>query len=205
MSPARRLLTGFIAIGLLFVHLNSFAQRIPDEWDWDPFDGVTKVVDWFMELNSKFDRLVANEQRAQLIRSVDRLRKNLYTLEADTQLLLDSIPDERPVGARREQLMVFVDDLMETVERLSSSVRDIGADLRLNEAIEIEARLTYGLRSRKMVLTYLENCIGRSDSLTDTSPHWDAVRIRGRIRQGLAAVKDAQLAATKFRQKLLPH
>jgi hypothetical protein len=188
----RRVLVAALAAGLPIGLRTALAQRF---FEWEPFDGITKLVDWFSKLNRQFDQLVASEQRGQLTRSVDRLRKELYTLEADTQLLLDRIPDEPPDDARRMQLRVLVRNLMATVERLSQSVRDIGAELRLVEAGEIEDRLTRGLRTRMLALTFLEARI-------EGEAPWDAAEVRGRLKQGLAAVKDAQLAATTFSQQL---
>jgi hypothetical protein len=165
--------------------------------EWNPFDGITNLVSWFEKLNKQFDQLVASEQVGQLSRSIDRLRKDLYQLEADTQWLMDRIPDEPPDSKKKIQLRKSVDILMKTVLRLTDSVRAIGAELRLREADEIEARLTAGLYSRGQVLTFLDA------RLQDQARWgWDAAELRGQLKRGLAAVKDAQLAATTFSQQL---
>jgi hypothetical protein len=170
----------------------AFAQRL----GWDPFDGVTKLVEWFNKLNGQFDQFVASEQRGQLVRSIDGLRKNLYALEADTQVLLDRIPDKPPANRVKIQLRMFVSHLMNTVNALSRSVRDVGADLRLAEASQIEPsqierRLTFGLRTREITLNFVEAQI-------EGQTPWDAAEVRDRLNEGLNAVRDAQLAATTF-------
>jgi hypothetical protein len=162
---------------------------------WEPpFDGMINLANWFSKLNRQFYQLAASEQR-QLIKSMDRLRKDLYTLEADTQLLLDRIPDERPDDATEEYLGKVVHNLQDTVNRLRQSVRAIGAELRLVEAAKIEERLSGGLRTRGMALNFLEAQI-------ESNEPWDAAGIRSWLKKGLAAVKDAQLAATTFCQQL---
>lgn len=166
---------------------------------WEPFDGVTKLVDWFAKLNAQFDHLVTVEKRAQLRRSVDRLRKDLYALEANTQLLQDQVPDERPSAEQKAHLTGLVDELMASVRRLGEAARLVGADLRLNEGEEVERALTFGLRTRAKTLTYLQQTLSKAD----TQP-WNAQEVRERIGQGLQTVREAQLAVTKFRQKLGP-
>lgn len=191
MNLTRRSLVAVLAVGLFLGDRAAVAQR----GVWEPFDGITRLVDWFDELNNKFDQLVAKEQRAQLSRSVDRLRTQLYELEADTQALLDSIPDQLPEGQKKSELRVVVNELKIRVAGLGQSVRDIGAELRLAEANQIERRLTFGLRSRRRYLTFVEARIeGRGK--------WDATEVRDRLNRGLNAVRDAQLAATKFSQQL---
>jgi hypothetical protein len=187
---ARRVLLMVVAVGLLFGNFTALAQRI-----WEPFQGITQLVRWFNELNDHFDQVVKHEQREQLGRSVDGVRKELYALEADTQVLLNRIPDKAPDGEKKFQLTAFVDRLLKTVGELGQAVRGIGADLRLAEADEIEARLTRGLYTREESLTFVQARI-------EGQVPWDAAAVRGRLKEGLAAVKDAQLAATKFSQRL---
>ena len=169
----------------------SFAQST-----WEPFDGVTKLVAWFTKLNEQFDQVVTTEKRAQLIRKVDRMRKDLYLLEADTRIIQDSIPTKPPTAEQRAQLEQLTSELMRSVEQLSRSAREVGADLRLNDAGEVEHALTYGLRTRALVLSYLQTAIAES------AVTWNASEVRERLAQGLKAVQDAQLAVTAFRKKL---
>lgn len=193
MNCIRQALFAYLLAATMLVPRTALAQST-----WEPFDGVLKLVEWFVKMNAQFDKIVIVEKQGQLLRSVDRLRKDLYALEADTRILQDNIPDERPNAEQKHQLQKLVDELMASVGRLSRTAREIGADLRLNEGSEVEKALTYGLRTRARVLTYLQQTINESD----TRP-WNPQEVRARIDQGLQAVRAAQVAVTKFRQKLV--
>jgi hypothetical protein len=192
MTRVRSALIALAVYAVLFVPCTSFAQAT-----WEPFDGVTKLVAWFTKLNDQFDQVVAVEKRGQLVRKVDRLRKDLYALEADTRILLDNIPSNVPSADQRQQLLQLTTELMQSVQRLGITARDVGADLRLNNGSEVEEALTYGLKTRALALTYLQRAIEGS-----ASGIWDAAEARQRLERGLQAVKDAQIAVTVFRNRL---
>ena len=162
---------------------------------WDPMGGVSKIVAWFSQLNEQMDKVIEKEKRAQLLRAVDRLRQDLYTLEGNAQILRDSVPDHAPSKDDREYLRQQSADLLDTVARLSRSVAAVGAELRLNDSADIEETLTYGLRTRAVVLTDFQEALQRSEAAV-----WDAKEIRKRLDVGIQAVKAAQLAATQFRR-----
>ena len=163
---------------------------------WEPFDGVTKLVAWFTKLNEQFDQVVVAEKRGQLIRKVDRMRKDLYLLEADTRILQDSIPTQAPTAEQRAHLEQLASELMRSVEQLSGSAREVGADLRLNDANDVERALTHGLRTRGIVLSNFQK------ALAEPAATWNAPDLRKMLAQGLKAVQEAQLAVTAFRKKL---
>jgi hypothetical protein len=162
---------------------------------WGPLDGVNELVVWFTRLNSQFDTLVVAERRGQLEHSVDHLRTALYGVELDSQKLLDSVPDERPEGTKKNEIEQLDRSLMTAVNELGASAREVGADLRLNDGVEIEARLTSGLHTRALALSGLQKML-------DSAAPWDAKSIRGSLAEGLRAIHDAQLATTEFRVKL---
>jgi hypothetical protein len=164
---------------------------------WDPLAGITQLVDWFSRLNDKFEQVVVAEDRGQLLRAVDRLRKELYALEADARILRDTVPDSVPTKEEREHLRNLAAELQKTVSRLTEASRRVGADLRLNEAEEVEKALTSGLRTRAAALTYLQRAINDS-----AHGQWNAPEVRLRLEKGIEAVRAAQLAVTSFRQKL---
>ncbi len=164
-----------------------------------PFDGVLKLVEWFAKLNVQFEEIVKVEKEAQLLRSVDRLRKDLYALEVDTQILKDNIPDKSPNVEQQKQLQKLIVGLQTSVDRLKSRVREIGADLRLDEEgldeeLGVESAVTYELRLRSGVLTYLEHTIYYGP--------WNVQEVRDRVEQDLQTVRAAQVAVTTFRHKL---
>lgn len=182
----------FVFAASLFTAAPAHAQQT-----WEPYDGVTRLVSWFAKLNDQFEKLVATEKRGQLLRTTDRLRKELYALETDTRIALDNIPNTVPTSEQREYLSDLSADLLLTVQRLSIVVREFGADLRLSDANDVETALTHGLRTRAVTLTYLRNAIENSKA-----GEWNPLEVRKRLDQGLAAIKEAQVSVTSFRQKL---
>ena len=93
--------------------------------------------------------------------------------------------------------MTLSTDLLKTVQRLSFAVREFGADLRVNDANDVEIALTIGLRVREGSLTYLRKSLEESKQ-----GKWDADAVRQKIERGLSAVKEAQLSVTSFSQRL---
>ena len=186
---------------LLFVSTFTSAQAK----SWEPLDAIGGIAGWFRKLTRDFDEVVTVEKRSQLLRSVDRLRKGLYTLEIDTRFLLDAIPDQKPTMAQHEQLDQYVRDLLATIGKLSMNLKEVGADLRLTSKAEqldldqIDEKLASGLRTRMMTLSYVQEQLAAARS-SDAS--WNPEPIRERLRKGLQAVKDAQLAITEFQSKL---
>ncbi len=79
---------------------------------------------------------------------------------------------------------------------------EFGADLRLNdpdEVIDVERRLTYGINTRRVVLTEIDAAVYR---VRKGEGEWDAAYLKGRLQEGLKAVRGAQLAVTEFQRKL---
>ena len=187
------------AIGMVLVAVAALTQAQPSfaQADWDPLDGVSQMVSWFAKLNEQIDKVVETEKRGQLVRAVDRLRKELYALEASAVVLLDSVPENPPSAEERQYLQQLSTELLRVVMRLSKSVREVGAELRLNDAEQIESALTYGLRTRAQVLTDFQQALARSEQ-----GQWNPSEVRRRLDAGIQAVKAAQLAATKFRRDL---
>lgn len=186
-------------VGMMLVAVAAWTQSNPSmaQAGWDPMTGVSQMVSWFAKLNEQIDKVVETETRGQLVRAVDRLRKELYALEANTVVLRDSVPEGLPNAEERQYLQQLADDLLQVVIRLSKSVRDVGAELRLNDAEQIESALTYGLRTRAQVLTAFQQALAQSEQ-----GKWNPSEVRGRLDAGIQAVKAAQLAATKFRRDL---
>jgi len=66
---------------------------------WNPFEAVSRIDDWFDKLNKKFDEIVRTEPNKQLIGSIDDLLTVLNAIETGTQIIeakgLKSIRDVR--------------------------------------------------------------------------------------------------------------
>lgn len=187
-----------LSIGVLLLAIAATQPNLSVAQEgWDPIAGVSKMIDWFSKLNEQVDKIIEVEKRGQLIRAVDRVRKDLYALEAEAVILRDSVPESRPTTENREYLQQLSTNLLQVVRRLSVSVRDVGAELRLNNAAEIESALTYGLRTRGLILTEFQYALAES-----AEGKWNPSEVRGRLDVGIKAVKAAQLAATTFRRNL---
>jgi hypothetical protein len=141
---------------------------------------IDAVTAWFSKLNTQFDAAIKKEVKAQLQRSVDGLRKNLYALEIDASILIENVPDQAP-----------------NAQHLTKSARAVGADLRLNEAERVEAALTSGLQTRATILQEF-----RLSLLPPNTANWNGPEIRARLSDGVAAIKKAQLAVTEFSRRL---
>ena len=48
---------------------------------WNPFEAVSRIDDWFDKLNKKFDEIVRTEPNKQLIGSIDDLLTVLNAIE----------------------------------------------------------------------------------------------------------------------------
>jgi hypothetical protein len=161
------------------------------------FGSVTALTSWFSKLNEQFDAAVKTESRAQLGRAVDRLRKDLYALEVDTRILMERVPDMAPTPNEREGLDALAAELQSTVQRLAASARSLGADLRLNDAENVEFALTSGLHKRGYIVTEVRRAL-----LPSANTQWNGAALRGRLAEGIEAVKSAQLGVTEFSRRL---
>lgn len=158
---------------------------------------IDAVTAWFSRLNAQFDTAIQKEARAQLQRSVDGLRKNLYALETDARILIENIPDQAPSAEQRLRLSQLAQELQTTVQHLAKSAKAVGADLRLNEAERVEAALTSGLQTRATILKEFRQVL-----LPPNTANWNGPEIRVRLSEGVEAIKKAQLAVTDFSRKL---
>jgi hypothetical protein len=158
---------------------------------------IDAVTAWFSKLNTQFDAAIKKEVKAQLQRSVDGLRKNLYALEIDASILIENVPDQAPNAEQRFRLDQLAQELQTTVQHLTKSARAVGADLRLNEAERVEAALTSGLQTRATILQEF-----RLSLLPPNTANWNGPEIRARLSDGVAAIKKAQLAVTEFSRRL---
>lgn len=199
-NVARRL----FAVALATAALPTPGQRpppLPTADTWEPLDEIGGIATWFRRMSAEFDRYVDKERREQLWRGVDKLRKALYQLEQDSTALRDQIPDARPTAQEREVLWTRTAQLMQTVRRLSESLRDIGPDLRLSDPDEmwrVEERIFYGFRTRAITLSYIQRELRRSDG----GGPWEPASMRERLDKGIAAIRDAQKAVVEFHGKL---
>lgn len=110
--------------------------------------------------DSSFD----TEKKAQLLRSVDRVRKTLYVLEVDARMLRERILDNPPPREIRDSLDGLAEDLQDTVGELGRDVRRVGADLRLSEAENLDQIIFTGLRTRGEALTYFRAALRNRDA-----------------------------------------
>jgi hypothetical protein len=182
-------------LGILWVVAGLAASAAAAEWE--PLSGVDRLVSWFTSLNARFDQVVITEKKGQLERAIDRLRKDLYALEADTRTLRDGVPDGVPDEAQRARMEQATAALGRTLAALVKTSREVGADLRLNEADQVESEVTHGLRTRGITLSYMQAALEGA-----RGGRWDADAVRAHLDTGIAAVGAAQKAVTQFQLKL---
>ena len=161
----------------------------------DPFDQVNGLVDWFVKLNASWQAVVAEQERAQLLRSTDRLRRSLYALETDSRLLLYSIGDAPPDTVEAARLAEAVTSLRTSLAGVRSASAALGADLRLYGGAGAEQQTVRAGAVRGLALDTL-------DRQLDDPTHWDAALVRRRLENGVTEVSKAQLVVTDFRRKL---
>lgn len=161
------------------------------------FDSITAVTKWFEKLNAQFDVAVKTESRAQLQRAIDRLRKNLYSVEIDAKMLADEIPDQRPSESERMRLDELSEELQGRVQELAASAKKVGADLRLNDSSEVERVLFSGIQTRSLAIKEL-----RKSLLPDPGSAWNGPLLRERMIKGVDAIHAAQIAVTNFSNRL---
>lgn len=184
-------LTTFVALVAFSLHASTAQAQ------WDPMSGVNELLSWFTKLNDQVDKVVISEKRQQLIRSIDRLRKDLYSLEADTRILRDVVPTSAPSDVEIARMEQLTTDLKQSLNRLVETSRTVGADLRLNEADEVESLVMRGLRSRVVVLSYMEFALRNARAGV-----WDADAVRNYLDKGIADVGAAQKAVSAFQRQL---
>lgn len=201
--PTRRTLLGACVMAwIAHPALGQQPRNLPSHDNWEPLDEIGGITAWFRKMSAEFDQYVATEKRAQLWRSVDKLRKALYQLEQDSVTLRDLIPDAAPGEKERAMVGEKTSMLLETVRKLSESLREIGADLRLsdpNEMWRVEERIFFGFRTRAAALSYVQRELERS---RDGGP-WEAAAIRERLNKGIVAIRDAQKAVVEFHGQLI--
>lgn len=200
-AAGRRPLLGLLLLGGFAGPAWCQARRPIDPANWEPLDEIGGIAVWFRRMSAEFDRYVTREKRAQLGRSVDRLRLSLYQLEQDSIRLRESIPDESPADDQRGAIQRQLGALMQTVRTLSETLREIGADLRLadpNEMWRVEERIFYGFRTRAVTLTYVQ----RELSKNAAGAAWPGEAIRARLTLGIDAIRDAQRAVIAFHGQL---
>jgi hypothetical protein len=161
----------------------------------DPLAGVSKIVEWFSNLNATFDRLTLLAEQKQFESKVDDVREGLYRLETRSQKFIGDIPDDKPTGETKQKLQVEADDLLHQTDDLQRQLESIGANLRLRDGGRLEELGWSGLRTRGFALH------AASAALTSDS-EWNAPEIRRELTAGVIQLRIAQKDATQFSNKL---
>jgi hypothetical protein len=161
----------------------------------EPFDFVGNIVTWFSDLNNRWDGVVGQQERAQFLRSIDRLRRSLYALETESRLLVNDIPDGLPTPDQATALAASVHTLRKSLVTVVATMRSTGADVRLYGGPSVEHFTTRAAATRGGAIDLL-------DEQLDDPSHWDASIVRERLNAGIHELQRAQLAVTTFRQRL---
>lgn len=187
----------FLIVAAALVFLGS-QPASSDARTWNPYRGVDELLIWFDNLNSRFDKIVDVEQRAQLIRSIDRIRKDLYIIEADTHIIIEMVGQNDPEGDDRKYMIELSEKLLTSILSLRNSVKQVGADIRLqDETYNVEQIIIIGLIQRKKTVTVLQSAL--SDGQIG---NWNSSNIKKHLSLGLESISKAQLTVTNFRREL---
>ena len=165
---------------------------------WDPLEASSQIVTWFSSLNQRFDTLVRQETRAQLLRSVGRLRQCLHLIEVRSTLLRELIPPAAPDPRTRRDLSERTISLQALVRELGRYIEQFGSDIQLqDEANRVGASLFAGLRTRSRTLYFVDTELSRAG----TRP-WPATELRAQLTVGITAIHNALGAVIAFERRL---
>lgn len=161
----------------------------------NPFEGVSRIVEWFDKLNAKFDEIVRIEPNAQLISSIDDLLAVLYAIETGIQTIEANLPEQPPDEKQKEFLEVQIrklkDDLLKAV---NYCVQDISPDLRLDDA-DSAKHLMPDLNDKTIVLTFLDDMLNHGP--------WDSKKATELLDKGLKSIRDLQKESTGVSRETL--
>lgn len=161
----------------------------------NPFDAVSSLVEWFDRLNTSWDRIVTREERAQYLRSLDRLRRELLDLEGGTELLLAEIPDHPPDAEERVQLEQHIDELLASVTRVRGRADEVESEIALADP-SLPREISQTAAGRTAALRFLQRELNESDF------SWSPQEIRSRLGAALRLVSQTQIAVTRFRNRI---
>lgn len=161
----------------------------------NPFQVASSLVDWFNELNTKWNKVVTREERAQFLRSLDRLHAGLVRLDRGTQSLLFDIRDRRPTSGQRRLLNERVEKLLQTVALVDQRTGVVEAQVALTDP-SLPRRITETVSFRGATLRFLE------EELDPRAPTWPATEIRARLTKALRLVRQSDDGVRAFRSKI---
>ena len=162
---------------------------------WNPFEPVSRVVEWFDKLNKKFDEIVRTEPNKRLIGSIDDLLAVLNAIETCTQTVEANLPEQPPNEKQKEFLEVHIQKLKrDVVDAVNYCVHDIAPNLQLDDA-DSPDHLIPNLSDKTIAVTFLDDMLNQGP--------WDSKRTTELLDKGLKSVRDVRNKVAEFRTKLL--
>ena len=185
---------GLIATLLLTATIIAPSNSLETE-QWNPFEAVSRIVEWFDNLNKKFDEIVRTEPNKQLIGSIDDLLAVLNAIETGTQTIQANLPEEPPNEKQKEFLEVHIQQLKrDLVDAVNYCVHDIGPELQLDDADSAD-HLIPNLNDKTIAVTFLDDMLNHGP--------WDSKRTTELLDKGLKSIRDVRNKVAEFRTKLL--
>lgn len=161
----------------------------------NPFSAIPALVDWFDQLNVTWSKIVIREERAQYLRSLDRLRAELMELEGGTQLLLAIVPNNRPDESETIQLRTGVNKLYASLARVRAAAKSVQTQIALKDS-KLPKLINETTTARGVTLRFLER------ELNERRQPWQAAEIKARLTNALGLLSRTQVAVTRFRNKI---
>jgi hypothetical protein len=161
---------------------------------------LSSLIEWFKKFTVTFDGIAAEEERAQFLRVVDKLRTSIYELEADSRLFVAAIPKELPSAQRRKELHNKIEGLEAMLEQVRRNVRECGQGIREREGTyDLEGEIYKGAEARGQALSYTDELLRKVDIQPQS---WNADEIVGRLNYAIELLNNAHIAVTRFRERV---
>lgn len=163
-------------------------------------DDLSNLVEWFKSFTVTFDGIAAEEERAQFLRAVDRLRTSIYDLEVESRLFVAAIPQEPPSAEYRKELHIKIESLEAMLEQVQRNVRNCGQMMREREGTyDLEKEIYESAGARGLALSYADKSLWEVDSHPQT---WNVEEIVRRLNNSIQLLNNAHLAVTHFRERV---
>jgi len=130
MKHFRRAVATLLLTAIIIAPSNSLETA-----QWNPFEALSRIDDWFDKLNKKFDEIVRTEPNKRLIGSIDDLLAVLNAIETGTQIIEANLPEEPPNEKQKEFLEVHIQKLKrDVIDAVNYCIHDIAPNLQLDDA-----------------------------------------------------------------------
>ena len=184
--------------------------------DFALIQALNKIIDWFKNLQDKFDKLECIEKKRRLEENVRSLTESLYSFETNKRDLLAKLikiknsPNDQQLLDEIEKL---AGDLENDIFSIRSRLKDIGNELGENDGNLLEQEIWSALEGKgiylgKMIELFfgqdnLENCVLGVGDMPFDYQVLDIDSIKQQGDKALEKINEARMSALKFRKLLV--